>query len=166
MNWHLSHQADKQACLLADRHYSRKTIGSGQFMPPGRMIVLLTEHADAVWGSSWPYPEMLLREWARTAWMCSIFRNESARLSSELILEAVAITRWYWGEPPVDGMVTIIDQRKTKSSNPGYCYKMAGFKQVGYTQKGLVIVQMLPDAMPRATCPSYGAQLTLMEAVS
>jgi hypothetical protein len=122
MNWHLSHQADRRACLLADKHYSRKTIGAQGFMPPGRQLVLLNADATALWGTSWPFPEMLRRSWAPTAWMCSIFHSESLCLSSELIREAVAVTRWRYGEPPVDGMVTIIDQRKTQSVNPGYCY--------------------------------------------
>ena len=160
MHWCLSHQYDPRAVKLADRHYSRKTIGSKQFMPPGRMLVLLSIDAKAVWACSWPYEHLLRRAWAPTAWLNVLFRNEGSYLSSELILEAVAATRWRWGEPPPDGMVTIIDQRKVKSANPGYCYKKAGFTHVGYTKKaGLVIVQLLPQDMPELAMPN-GAQLT------
>ncbi len=128
MNWQLSHQYDRRAVPLADRHYSRTRPGTSHFAPPGRMLVLLTKHADALWVTSWPYPEMLRRTWAPTAWLNSLFRNESPSLSSTLILEAVAATRWYFGDPPEDGMVTIIDQRKLLSRNPGYCFKVAGFQ--------------------------------------
>jgi hypothetical protein len=160
MRWCLSHQYDKRAVPLADRHYSRSRPGTSHFVAPGRMLILLTKDADALWVSSWPYPEMLRRSWYPTAWMCSLFRNEGSYLSSALIREAVAVTRWHWGDPPPDGMVTIIDQRKVRSANPGYCYKKAGFKHVGYTKKaGLVIVQLLPQDMPEATMPN-GAQLT------
>ncbi len=154
MRWYLSHQYDKRAALLADRHYSRSRPGTSHFVAPGRMLILLTKDADALWVSSWPYPEMLRRAWYPSAWMCSLFRNESSHLSSELILEAVAATRWHWGESPLDGMVTIIDQRKVKSANPGYCYKKAGFKHVGYTKRaGLHIVQLLPQDMPEPCLP-------------
>lgn len=153
MRWFFSHQADPRAVPLADRHYSRVRTGTRQIAPPGRMLVLLTEQAQALWISSWPYPEMLMRTWCPTAWMCTLFRNESHLLSSELIREAVAATRWYWGEPPVDGMVTIINQHKVKSVNPGYCYKKAGFAHIGYTRKGLVIVQLKPADMPEAAMP-------------
>ena len=57
MEWMITHQADKRACRLADRHYSRKTRGAPQFVPPGRSLVLLTPEADALWVSSWPKPE-------------------------------------------------------------------------------------------------------------
>ena len=162
MHWYLSDQCDPRGIRLANRHYSRVRLGMHGFMPPGRMLVLLTEHGDAVWGTSWPYAHLLQRSWFPTAWMCSIYRNESPYLSSELILEAIAATRWYWPLTPIDGMVTIIDQRKVKSANPGYCYKKAGFKHVGYTKKGLVIVQMLPKDMPEPAMPN-GAQLSLFE---
>jgi hypothetical protein len=155
MRWHLSHQYDKRAVPLADRHYSRSRVGTTHFAPPGRMLVLLTKQADALWITSWPYPEMLRRDWFPTAWMCTLFRNEGPCLSSELIREAVAATRWYFGNPPPDGMVTIIDQRKIKSVNPGYCYKQAGFVHAGYTKKAhLVIVRLLPENMPEAFPPS------------
>src|SRR6266567_172371 len=52
MKWRLSHQYDKQACQIADRHYSRSRPGTSHFVPPGRMLVLLTENADALWYAS------------------------------------------------------------------------------------------------------------------
>jgi hypothetical protein len=153
MRWYLTDQADPRAIELADKHYSRKHKGSAGVMPPGRMVVLLTEDGNAVWGTSWPYAAMLRRTWATESWMCTIFRNESPFLSSELILEAIAATRWIWGEPPRDGMVTLIDAKKIKSTNPGYCYKMAGFQRIGFAKKGHTILQMLPEAMPEPCMP-------------
>ena len=55
MNWHLSNHCAARAIPLADRHYSRKTVGSPQFTPPGRKLVLLTDEADALWVTSWPF---------------------------------------------------------------------------------------------------------------
>ncbi len=150
MNWRLSHRADVRALPIADRHYNRQKIGSPQFVPPGRCIVLLTENADALWVTSWPFAEYVKHAWAG-AWMCSCFRNESPVLSSELISEAVALTRGIYGEPPPLGFVTFVDESKTrKKRDPGRCYRKAGWKPCGYTKGGLFALQLLPNQMPSA----------------
>ncbi len=146
--WRLSHRADTPARLLADRHYNRQKVGSPQFVPPGRCLVLLSPGQDAFWVTSWPFAEFVRHAWAG-AWMCSAFRNESAVKSSELIRDAVAITRWKYPVPPAQGFVTFVDRDKTKpKKHPGYCYLLAGFKPVGFTKAGLVALQLLPDDMP------------------
>lgn len=123
--WRISHRADKAALPIADRHYNRQKIGSPQFVPPGRCIVLLTENADALWVTSWPFAGYVRHAWAG-AWMCSCFRNESTVLSSVLIAEAVAITRGIYGEPPPLGFVTFVDESKTRRKrDPGRCYRKA-----------------------------------------
>ena len=61
------------------------------------------------------------------AYRCSYFRNEGAGLSSELIVAAMDLTHDMWGYPPKDGWVTWVDRRKVESSNPGYCFKQAGW---------------------------------------
>src|SRR3979411_258379 len=113
MQWHVTPRADPRGAALADRHYSCKTIGHPQFTPPGRCIVLLTSPAGALWGSSSPYTQYVLHAWAG-AWLCSLFRNESACLSSALVLQAVAATRSIWGQPPDLGMVTFVDTTKER----------------------------------------------------
>lgn len=161
MHWTLSHRADHPAAQLADRHYNRQHIGADQFVPPGRCIVLLSEDRRAVWVTSWPFAEYVKHAWGG-AWINSLFRNEGAGLSSDLIREAVAATRWHW-EPPELGLVTFVDARKIRSSNPGYCYQMAGFRKVGTTKGGLIAFQLLPDDMPDPE-PPVGAQLRLFVA--
>jgi len=163
VNWRFSHRADPAALPLADRHYNRQKPGTPQFVPPGRCVVLLAGSPPrALWVSSWPFAAYVRHAWAG-AWMCTCFRNEGAGLSSALITEAVAVTRWAWGAPPPLGMVTFVDTRHTASPNPGYCYKRAGFVQVGHTQGGLVALQLAPAAMPDPV-PPLGAQLRLWEA--
>jgi hypothetical protein len=159
MDWHISHRADRRALPLADAHYSRQKPGTPQFVKPGRCIVLLTGAADALWVSSWPFAEHVKHAWAG-AWECSLFRNTGPTLSSTLIVEAVAVTRWHWGDPPDGGMITFIDTRYTRSPNPGYCYKRAGWRQVGRTQGGLIALQLLPAGMPPAA-PPWGRLGTL-----
>ena len=164
--WHLSHRADPRGRVLADRHYNRQKVGAKQFVPPGRCCVLLTERADALWISSWPFGEYVQHGWPH-AWVNSCFRNESPasndcedcaadvcehhNLSSELIREAVAATRAFFGETPKQGMVTFVDADKTNHKrDPGRCYRKAGFKHVGFTQAGLWVFQLAPSDMPMA----------------
>lgn len=147
MNWTLSHRADPRALPLADRHYNRQKVGSPQFVPPGRCLVLLTAAADALWVTSWPFAEYVKHAWAG-AWVNSMFRNESPHLSSDLIREAVAATRSIW-EPPPLGLVTFVDPTKVRRKRDfGRCYRRAGFREVGQTKGGLIALQLLPDEMP------------------
>ena len=153
MDWHVSHRADVRALPLADRHYNRQKIGSPQFVPPGRCVVLLTEQADALWVTSYPFSEYTKHEWAG-AWVCSCFRNESPMLSSDLIRQAVSATRWTYGEPPPLGMVTFIDPTKVRKKRDfGRCYRKAGFLECGATKGGLIALQMLPWQMPESMAP-------------
>lgn len=117
-------------------------------------MVLLTECKRALWVTSWPFAEYVRHAWAG-AWMNTMFSNEGAGLSSELILEAVAASRAIYGEPPPLGMVTFVDASKTRHKrDPGRCYRRAGFRCVGETKGGLVALQMLPADMPAAFAPS------------
>jgi hypothetical protein len=154
--WHLSHRAHPRAVELADRHYSRQKPGTPQFVPPGRCLVLLTTHADALWVSSWPEAAYVKHAWAG-AWTCSLFRNEGPVLSSLLIRQALASTRWWWNEVPALGMVTFIDPARVRHKrDPGRCFLKAGFRKAGQTKGGLLTLQCLPDAMPPAQPPALG----------
>lgn len=161
LRWQMSNRADPEARKIADRHYNRQKPGTPQFVPPGRCLVFLSVCNRALWVSSWPYAEFVKHAWAG-AWVCSCFRNEGAGLSSELILEAVAATRAIWEVPPL-GMVTFVNRDKIKPKrDPGYCYLMAGFKAIGHTKGGLVVLQMLPEQMPAPMWPN-GYQRGLWE---
>lgn len=151
--WRASHRADKEVLPLADRHYNRQKIGSPQFVPPGRCVVLKTD--AAVWVTSWPFAEYVKHEWAG-AWVNSIFRRENGEeIASEMIRQAVAITRSIW-EPPPLGIVSFIDPLEVKQRKVrgrlciGESYFAAGWKHVGYTKAGLWTMQQLPHEMPEA----------------
>lgn len=121
MLWEQSTRNDPKARALADRHYNRQKIGSPGFVPPGRCLVLYakTETGEAVWVTSWPFAEYVMHKWAG-AWVCSIFRNEGAALSSFLIREAVAATIAEFGKPPELGMVTFVNSSKVRTKrDPG-----------------------------------------------
>ena len=148
MNWLRSHRADPRVVPLADRHYNRQKIGSPQFAPPGRCLVLKTAELSAFWITSWPFAEYVKHAWPG-AWVCSAFRNEGEILSSQLIREAVAATLAEYGPAPSLGMITFVNTTKTRHKrDPGRCYLRAGFKRCGMTKGGLVALQLLPDAMP------------------
>jgi hypothetical protein len=151
VTWQRSTRGDKRALPLADRHYNRQKPGTPQFVPPGKCLVLLTPEAGALWVTSWPKAEYTKHAWAG-AWVNSLFRNErrDLYLASDLIREAVAITRGYWGDAPALGMVTFVDAEEVKHKrDPGRCYKKAGFKLVGRTkEEDLLVWQLLPADMP------------------
>ena len=128
MHWSLTWRADPHVAAFADRHYSRKTPGAAQFSPPGRVLVLRSP--TAAWVTSFPLAEYVDHAWPG-AQVCTLFRNEGPALSSTIIREAVAASRWRWGCPEL-GMITFINAKKVRPKrDPGYCFLMAGFKRVG-----------------------------------
>ena len=60
---------------------------------------------------------------------CAVFRNEGPILSSTLILEAEQLA---WGRWPGERLYTYVDARKIRSTNPGYCFLMAGWRRMDY----------------------------------
>lgn len=153
MRWCASHRADPAGARLADRHYNRQTVGSPQFAPTGSCCVFVTDCGRALWVTSWQLPEWVKHAWPG-AWLNSTFRQEGAGVASELIRQAVAATRAYYGEPPALGMVTFIDRAKVRPTMVrgvpvwGWTYRKAGFVDAGETKGGLLALQLHPDAMP------------------
>lgn len=68
-----------------------------------------------------------------------LFRNLGAGLSSDLIREATERTFEEWerryGELPAERLRTEIGVKQVRSSNPGYCYMMAGWER-GEVKRG------------------------------
>jgi hypothetical protein len=122
---------DDECRQLADRHYSRRTVGARQFAYSGRKLVLRDPAGTVLWVWMWPDPAMRMD--GQEGYNCAIFRNESERRSSDLILEAERFAIDYWGP---NRMYTYVDPAKVRSSNPGYCYLMAGWHHVGWSAAG------------------------------
>jgi hypothetical protein len=151
--WRLSWRADPVARAIADRHYNRQAVGAAQFVPPGRCLVLLSD-SPALWVTSWPLAEYVQHRWPG-AWVCSCFRNEGGELSSSLVREAVAVTRWRWPDVPTLGMVTFVDPaRVRRKRDPGRCFRRAGFREDGMTAGGLVALVLDSADMPEAQAPA------------
>jgi hypothetical protein len=125
---------DDECRQLADRHYSRRTIGTRQFLYAGRKLVLRDWAGTILFGWMWPFDHLRMDD--QTGYNCAIFRNESSRLASEIILEAERMAFLKWGPNRV---YTYVDPRKVKSSNPGYCFIKAGWQKIGLSARGLVL---------------------------
>ena len=122
---------DDEMRQLADRHYSRRTIGARQFTYSGRKLVLRDTAGMVLF--VWMYPDPTMRMDGQIGYNNAIFRNESERLSSDIILEAEAAAFVKWGP---NRLYTYIDAEKVRSVNPGYCFKVAGWKYAGRSKGG------------------------------
>ena len=130
--------ADSRAIGLYRRHYTYppsrlKKAFRLRFAGPGEYLMLLTRGSDAI------FVWRLFRENKRAeprGVTCSIFRNESEHLSSQMILhaEAWALTSW----PEAKWLYTYVDPKKVRSPNPGYCFKVAGWKLGPPSKSGLI----------------------------
>ena len=131
-HWQRTTKFDEQACALADQHYSRRVPGSGQFMPPGQTIVLISRDNAAVFGWWRPHPESGIRSWnGLDGWTCTIFRNQSDMLSSDLIMDAESAIKACGYDCGPDGLLTYVWDSRVRSSNPGCCFKHAGWHKAG-----------------------------------
>jgi len=134
--WHESKDGDIDARELFDRHYSRYRYKDGRkpklFCGPGEKMVLLTEAADAmfVW-------RKFRSADGQQGVNCAVFRNESPHLSSDMILDAEEIA---WRRWPKARLFTYVKAGAIKSSNPGYCFKRAGWRQSGITKVNKLVI--------------------------
>lgn len=126
---------DPEMRMLADRHYSRRTVGARQFSYAGRKLVLRDTAGDVLFVWMWPQDEMRMD--GQTGYNCAIFRNEGSRLSSEIIREAEGAAFDKWGPNRV---YTYVNAKKIQSSNPGYCFQQAGWRKIGLSKSGLVLL--------------------------
>jgi hypothetical protein len=140
-HWYAVRDGDPRAAALYERHYScvnivaRRKSGDKRICGPGEKLVLMTTDCRAlfVWRKA-QRPDLAGQEGV----CCSIFRNEGDILSSELVLEAERLARRRW---PGERLYTYINPREIKSVNPGYCFKVAGWRKCGETAGGLVILE-------------------------
>lgn len=123
---------DWEMSELADRHYSRRTPGARQFLYSGKKLVLRNAAGTVLFGWVMSDPEMRMDD--QTGVNCAIFRNESLRKASEIILEAEDWARRRWGKQRV---FTYVDPRKVKGNPPGNCFLHAGWRFQRMSKGGL-----------------------------
>lgn len=142
-HWFSSNHADPRAVALYLRHYSARRYRDGrprrQFCPPGPKMVLLTQDARAVFVWHRPLMERLS---GQTGVCCTLFRNEGSVLSSVLITEACGVA---WRRWPDQRLFTYVADGKVRSTNPGYCFKQAGWRACGRNKDGrLTVLEIVP----------------------
>lgn len=141
-HWCFTRDGDLYAYELFQRHYSAMRNGRRkirQFVGPGKKLVLLSKTGNALfaWRHFIDDTQPIQR-----GHNCAVFRNEGNVLSSQLILEAVSIVFKRWG---INRCYTFIDPAKIHSSNPGFCFKKAGWKQCGTSKNGKLILELIPE---------------------
>ena len=145
--WQQVGKFDPRTADLADRHYSRRKVGSPQFMPPGQTLILLSHDERAVFGWWRPHPASGLQSMnGLDGWTCTIFRNESSVLASLLILDAEEALYRTGHDIGPDGLLTYVWDSRVRSVNPGFCFKQAGWQRAGKSADGRkTLLQKHPD---------------------
>lgn len=144
-HWIGAHDGDRRALGLFKEHYSYRRRASGQsrgnstFVGQGEKIVLMTVDCRALF--VWQF-STVERIGGQEGVRCSVFRNLTPILSSELILEAEQLAWQHW---PGERLFTYVNPGKIRSVNPGCCFKKAGWKRCGTNTDGhLIILEKLP----------------------
>lgn len=177
MTWRLSSSSDPIALAIVDGlgrwaaagpHYSRRTPGSKTFTGVGQEIVLVTDDEAACWAVVRQRTPSAAGSGAsrgragtsdvrpRFVWRNMLFRNLGKELSSDLILRALEMTYSEWakkyGALPLEVLRTEIDPRKVRSTNPGYCYKKAGFHSARTVRGKLYLDAPCPTLLLLGEC--------------
>ena len=144
--WVVTTDGDDTARTIFDRHYSRIRYRDGRkpllFVGPGEKLVLLRHDARAlfVW-------RRFISANGQQGVNCAVFRNEGTELSSQLITEADALADARW---PGERHYTYVAPKRIRSSNPGCCFKAAGWRACGITKwNKLVVLERAPQTRLR-----------------
>lgn len=151
MRWVETDKGDPRGRELADRHYTRISVGHPMWTRPGWSQVLIAVQQNgrsAVfvwWRPKWESGILgAARKDGLRCIECTIFRNETRFRSSELITDAVAcLLSWEHANdvPWPDGIITGVNPEKTASgraatSAPGECFRRAGFEPFAHPGRG------------------------------
>lgn len=168
--WTVTDKSDERPRLLADRHYTRQSVGHPMWTRPGYNQILYTEHPNGSAASfCWWRPKWesgikgTERKDGLRAIECAIFRNETPWLSSDLIglaIQAVLLWEHAWDVEWPDGLITGIGSGQTASGRsphhkPGWCFRKAGF--VEFEKKGGRADVWLK--IPRTDLPAGGKRM-------
>lgn len=139
---------DPRAAALYRRHYNCYRYADNRradlrnrsrflIVGPGEKMVMMTVGCDAlfVW-------RKFIDASGQVGVNCAVFRNESAHLSSALVLEAERHAAARWGG---ERLYTYVNAAAVRSTNPGYCFLAAGWRKCGVTKVNrLIILEKLP----------------------
>lgn len=138
---------------IFSRHYTfrkwrqRKGKNGKRIVGPGESLILLGKDGKALF----VWRKERYKKDGQHGIACAVFRNEGSLLSSVLLNEAEEWAQKKW---PGERMYTYVNARKIKSSNPGYCFKMNGWRQCGISKaKKLIILEKLFNHANARTTP-------------
>lgn len=150
--WCVARKTDPHCCALYRRHYSWEknkastdSLLKNGIAGPGETLVLVSPNADAVF----VWQKQKFRNDNQDGVNCCIFRNESDVRSSDLIRDACRLAWEIW---PEERLFTFVNPAKVRPikrrGEPvyGFCYRKAGWAQCGQTAKGLLILEVFPNA--------------------
>ena len=146
-NWLSVRRNDPRAFGLWRHHYSAqknwrwRAVGDTNILGPGECQVLLSKCGRALF--AWQH-NTAERFDGQIGVCCTVFRNEGAGLSSELIREADELARQRW--PQLMRHFTYVDaaktkQRRSRHAPPGKCFIEAGWRECGHSKEGLVLLE-------------------------
>lgn len=103
-----------------------------------RLVVFSDPERTVVF--AWQWPKDGIRRDGQNGYNNTLFHRSAGcpYLASEIVLVAEQAVVEHWGEGRA---YTYIDADKVRSVNPGYCYKMAGWKQVGISKSGKPLLE-------------------------
>lgn len=142
--WYGIKDGDLRARHMLNNHYSGIRYADGRKVKlcagPGEKMLLMTSDSQALF--IW---RKFIDASGQQGVNCAVFQNNAPDkyLSSALIKEACDLAWQRWrGER----LYTYVNSGKVRSINPGYCFKVAGWRQCGITKVNkLLIFEILPD---------------------
>lgn len=178
MRWIEIDKGDPRGRVLADRHYTRISIGHPMWTRPGWNQCLYAEQLNgrsAVfvwWRPKW---ESGLKGTERKDGLrcieCTIFRNETRFRSSDLIRDALGcLLSWEHAKDVAwpDGIITGVNSEKTRggraeTSEAGKCFREAGFSPFVHSGKNKHADTWLryTDELPKVIIPDLSDRLKL-----
>jgi hypothetical protein len=107
--------------------------GRRQCLGPGETVALRTTECDAIF--AW---RKFIDDSGQQGINCAVFRNEGPHLSSLLVRQADVVADHVW---PGERHYTYVDPTAIRSTNPGACFRHAGWRRCGVTKGGLLIFE-------------------------
>lgn len=137
---------------MVRNHYSYKvSIGqrprtaktSKTWWSNARLVVFSDPERTLVF--AWQWPKDGIRKDGQNGFNNTLFHRSDrcVYLASDVILAAETAVVSHWG---ANRAYTYIDPDKVSSPNPGYCYKVAGWKQVCVSKSGKPLLEKYLEA--------------------
>jgi len=178
MTWTVTNKGDIRCRMMADRHYTRQSIGNPRWTRPGYSAVLYAQSAAGAglfvwWRPKWEdgRPGTARKDGLRCL-ECTHFRREGLAVgepgalpvASDMIRAAVAALDWPAvrsalhldaAGPIADGVLTGIGskqtaKRRSRTSEPGECFLRAGWARVEKRKSRADVWLSLPWPTPGA----------------